>query len=59
MNTPPSAGGKAKSHKRQKLLHSDEILVKRKQRSLASGNNVTNGSSPIAPIAFPNEDVAG
>jgi hypothetical protein len=58
MNTPPPAGGKAKSHKRQKLLRSDEILVKRKQRSFVSGNKLTNGSSPVAPIAFPNETVA-
>jgi hypothetical protein len=57
MNTPSPVSGKDKSHKRQKLLHSDEILVKRQKRLLANGK-VANTASPIAPIIFPNEDIA-
>jgi hypothetical protein len=46
MNTPSPASAAKKSHKKQKLLRSDEILVKRRQRLSPNGRVVTE--SPVA-----------
>ena len=56
MNTPSPACGKAKLHKRKKLLHSDGILEKQKNRiTQQNGSLALETSTNTVANVIPNE----